>query len=213
MALYTEVNDLAATELRAALGTLGIQQHHVARLFGVTPRSVRRWQHGDRRIPRGVSIVLNLLAAGTVTVDQIEQAAVPVPARTNGNAKPEPPASLLVDLVPEQAALVPAFANSSLTTAEKVCALAPGTCRWPCGDPRHSDFYFCGDPIAEKSYCKHHHALAHMAPRTDGGHGALVAQWGRQWPKASCLKGVHYAAASVALSVPPAEAPNRRFIR
>ena len=32
---------------------------------------------------------------GAVTVDQVEQAAVAIPARTNGSAKPEPPAPLL----------------------------------------------------------------------------------------------------------------------
>jgi len=220
MALYTEVNDLAATELRAALGTLDIQQHHVARLFGVTPRSIRRWQHGDRRVPCGVGIVLRLLAAGAVTVAQVEQAAVFVPARTNGSAKPEPPAPLLVEPAPAPATLVRAeaatFADSGLTTAEKVIALAPGACRWPCGDPGHPDFHFCGDPVAKRPYCEHHRTMAYMAPRTGGGHGAhirLVAQWGHQWPKTSCPKGTHHAAAPVALSVPPAGAPDRRSVR
>jgi len=211
------VSNLATTEFRETLGALGIAQRRVAQLFGVGPRSIRRWQHGDRRVPRGVGIVLRLLAAGAVTVAQVEEAAIPIPARINGSAKPEPPVPLLVEPAPAPATLVRAeaaiFADSGLTTAEKVIALAPGGCRWPCGDPRHSDFYFCGDPVAEKPYCQHHHALAYMAPRTGGGQGALVAQWGHQWPKASCRKGTHHAAAPVALSVPPAGAPNRRSVR
>jgi len=206
-----------ADEFRATLGALGIAQRRVAQLFSVGPRSVRRWQHGDRRVPCGVGILLRLLAAGAVTVAQVEQAAVPVPARTNSGAKPEPPAPLLVEPALDQSALAraraAARADPGLTTAEKVIALALGACRWPGGDPRHSDFYFCGDPVAEKSYCKHHHALAYMAPRTGGGHGALAAQWGHQWPKASCPKGTHHAAAPVALSVPPAGAPNCRSVR
>src|SRR5262249_33724237 len=90
----------AADELRATLDALGITQHRVAQRFGVGPRSVRRWQYGDRRIPRGVGIVFRLLAAGVVTVDQIEQAAIPVPARTNGGANLGPPAPLFVAPAP-----------------------------------------------------------------------------------------------------------------
>ena len=189
------VSNLATTEFRETLGALGIAQRRVGQLFGVGPRSVRRWQHGDRRVPCGVGIVLRLLAAGVVTIAQVEQATVPVPARTNGGAKPGPPAPLLVEPAPEQSALAPALANSSLTTAEKVCALTPEACRWPYGDPRHPDFHFCGNPVAEKPYCERHRALASCT--------AVPA----------ISKGAHHAAAPVALSVPPAGAPNRRSVR
>jgi len=158
------------TEFRATLGTLGLAQDRVARLFGVGPRSVRRWQHGDRRVPCGVSIVLNLLAAGVVTVAQVEQAAAPVPARTNGGADPRPPAPLPVAPVPAQPTLrAVTLADPELTvtaattTAEKVCALSLDACRWPYGDPKHSDFHFCDRPAAKgQSYCEHHRALAYM---------------------------------------------------
>jgi hypothetical protein len=63
----------------------------------------------------------------------------------------------------------PSEQSAAPTTAEKVCALAPEGCRWPYGDPRHSDFRFCGNPIAEGPYCKHHRAVAYLArprPRT-----------------------------------------------
>ena len=131
MAIHAEANDsaVAKTEFRATLAALGIAQHRAAQLFGVGPRSVRRWQDGDRRVPCGVDIVLRLLAAGAVTVDQVEQVAVPIPARTNGSAKPEPPAPLLGAPAPEQSAVAPAeaatLADPGLTTAEKVCALTP----------------------------------------------------------------------------------------
>jgi GcrA cell cycle regulator len=40
-------------------------------------------------------------------------------------------------------------------------ALNEYTCRWPIGDPRHPDFYFCGArPIAGSIYCYHHTRLA-----------------------------------------------------
>src|SRR5262245_7629984 len=136
---------------------------------------------------------------GVVTVEQVEAAAFLVPARTNG-AKPEPPAPL--EEAPKQSSLVrtatATFADSDLSTAQKVLALGLGSCRWPYGDPRHPDFHFCGSPVARKSYCEQHHALAYVA---DSGHGARIP------------KGAHHAAALVALSVPPAGAPNRRSIR
>ena len=164
-AASSRARSMEATNLAATLGALGLAQHRVAQLFGVGPRSVRRWQHGDRRVPCGVSIVIRLLAAGVVTVAQVEQAAVPVSARTNGSDKPEPSAPLLVEPAPEQSALA-ALADPSLSTAERVCALAPEACRWPYGDPRHPDFHFCGKPVVRGPYCEQHRTAAYMAPRT-----------------------------------------------
>src|SRR5262245_53786096 len=96
MALRAKTGDPTTTEFHKTLDTLGLTQCRVARLFNVTPRHVRRWQHGDRRIPNGVAIVVHLLTAKLVTIDQVE-AAVPVAARANGDAKPEPPVPLLID--------------------------------------------------------------------------------------------------------------------
>ena len=183
MAIHAEANDpsVARTEFRATLAALGIAQHRVARLFGVGPRSVRRWQNGDRRVPCGVGIVLRLLAAGTVTVAQVEQAAI----RTNGSAKPGPPAPLLVALAPEPSVLArakaAALAGPGLSTAEKVCALAPDACRWPRGDPARPDFHFCGSPVARKPYCEHHRAMAYAAPLTGRGHGARSGRVAHGW--------------------------------
>ena len=112
MQLHVESSDPAAIEFCEMLGALGLAQQHVAQLFGVGLRNVRRWRSGDRRIPHGVGIVLRLLAAGTVTVAQVEQAAVP--ARANSGVKVEPLASLLVDPAPEQSAL----AHASTATAD-----------------------------------------------------------------------------------------------
>jgi hypothetical protein len=181
MANLAEVSDLpvALTEFRETLGALGLPQHHVARLFTVTPRAVRRWQRGDRHIPCGVSIVLRLLATGAVTIDQIEQAAaVAIPAQTNGGAELEPPALRLSAPAPEMSVVAdaeiatfadPAFADLTSadpgpTIAEKICALAPEACRWPCGDPGHPDFYFCSGLVAQRPYCGRHRALAYVTP-------------------------------------------------
>jgi hypothetical protein len=169
MALHAKASDLAATELCKTFGVLGLSQRRIAQLFGVGPRSVRRWQHGDRRVPCGVDIVLRLLAAGAVTVAQVEEAAAPVPARINGSVRLEPFASLLGDPAPEQSALAPTkavtLADPDLTTAEKVCAHTSKACRWPCGDPEQPDFHFCGNPVAEKSYCALHRAIAYRRNR------------------------------------------------
>src|SRR5262245_25331889 len=64
--LHTKVRDLVAAEFHDTLGVLGIAQHRVAKLFAVSLRSVRRWRHGDRRVPRGVAIVVRLLAAKAI---------------------------------------------------------------------------------------------------------------------------------------------------
>jgi DNA-binding transcriptional regulator YdaS (Cro superfamily) len=125
MAVLAEASDspVATTEFRAALDALGIAQHRAAKLFGVGPRSIRRWRDGARRVPCGVSLVVRLMACGAVTTDQVEQAAV----RTNGGASLGAPAPLLVS-APEQSAAAgaeaAALAGPDLSTAEKVCALA-----------------------------------------------------------------------------------------
>jgi DNA-binding transcriptional regulator YiaG len=186
MAIPAEASDpsVATTEFRAIVGALGIAQHRVARLFGVGARSIRRWRAGERRIPCGVDILLRLMVCGAVTIDQIE-AVVPIPTRTNGDAKPEPPAPLPGAPAPEQSAAAPAetvaLADPDLTTAEKVVALGPGDCRWPCGDPGRADFYFCCSPVTERPYCQHHHALARAAPPTGSRRGVRAAPISHGW--------------------------------
>jgi hypothetical protein len=49
---------------REVFAGIGIEQHRLARLFGVGARSVRRWQAGDRAVPVGVVIVARLMSAG-----------------------------------------------------------------------------------------------------------------------------------------------------
>jgi hypothetical protein len=173
MALHAEPSDLlvAATEFRAALEVLGITSRHAARLFAVNERSARRWRDGSRHVPHGISLVCRLLIAKVVTVNQVEQAAAPVPARINGRAEPAPE---------EQPALAPlraktaALADGDPTTAEKVCALTAEACRWPHGAPGQPGFRFCGNPIARGSYCKYHHRMAYLPPRTGSRHGVRV---------------------------------------
>src|SRR6516225_6678264 len=166
---------MAPAEFHEALGTLGLAQQRVAQLFGVGPRSVRRWQYGERRVPCGVRILVRLLADGAVTVEQVEQAAV---ARTNGGSKSEPSAPLLLEptsepptnlaeSAPEPSAILadPATTvGSEFTLGEKVAALTAWVCHWPCGDPQHSDFHFCGGAVVAPPYCEKHRGVAYLAP-------------------------------------------------
>src|SRR5262249_1214641 len=165
------------TEFRETLGALGLAQDRVAQLFGVGPRSVRRWRDGTRRVPHGVDIVLRLLAGGAVTIEQVERAAVPTPARTNGGADPGPLPPPPVPPAPEQSALqVAALANPGLTVAEKVLALAPGTCRWPCGNLHSPNFHFCSHPVTKGPHCEHHHVVAYMAAPTRASRSPITWQ-------------------------------------
>jgi GcrA cell cycle regulator len=158
---------MTPNEARATLATLGVRPSGFARLLGRSARTVRHWLHGDRSISCELEILLRLAGSGKVALADLAAVA---PARTNGS----PPASLLVEPAPEQPALAPALANPSPTTAEKVYALTPEACRWPCGDPGHPDFHFCGDPVAKRPYCEHRHSMAYMTARTGGGHGARI---------------------------------------
>jgi hypothetical protein len=163
----------AATEFRATLDALNITQTRIARLFNVTTRHVRRWQHGDRNVPHTVGLVVNLLATGVITVSQAE-AAAPAP---NGRTKSKPPAPVRVEPEPEQSAgtraEAAAFADLS-PAAAAIVALGPGCC-WPEGDPARPGFRFCNDPVTAPPYCARHRKQAYRAPRTGSGHGVRVA--------------------------------------
>jgi hypothetical protein len=164
----------AAAEFRATLGALGLTPRHAARIFAVGPRSIRRWQDGARSVPRAVTLVCRLMAMKAVTIEQVEEVAVSSPIRANGNAKDEPSAKPASDQSASASAKIATLADPGLTTAEKLCALPPGSCCWPLGDPRDRDFHFCGAPVVTAPYCQHHRALAYLAPRTGGGHGVRV---------------------------------------
>jgi hypothetical protein len=181
MTLHTKTSDRTATEFHKTLATLGLAQCRVARWFAVSARCVRRWEHGDRRIPHGIAIVIRLLSAGAVTAVQVEEAAAAIPApvrRINGGGEPS---TLLVESPPEpeQSALACAEAAALVdpgptTVVEQVCALTAGTCHWPLGDPRRPSFCFCNAPVVTAPYCEAHRTLAYSAPRTGSGHGVRV---------------------------------------
>jgi DNA-binding transcriptional regulator YiaG len=49
---------MTPTDFRAALDRLGLSQQAVARLWGLNPRTVRRWLAGDQDIPGWVRYAL-----------------------------------------------------------------------------------------------------------------------------------------------------------
>lgn len=49
-----------------------------------------------------------------------------------------------------------------LGAVEGVRSLTQDQCKFPIGDPRNSDFHFCGGTQkAGSSYCEHHHSIAY----------------------------------------------------
>jgi predicted transcriptional regulator len=64
-------------ELRAnllALDPVGMTQRKLAALLGRDERTIRHWLAGSRSISREVAILVRLLAAGRITIADIEAA-------------------------------------------------------------------------------------------------------------------------------------------
>jgi hypothetical protein len=97
--------------------------------------------------------VLRLLAAGTVTVDQVEQAAAVVtPARTNGGAEPEPPAPLLGAPAPEPSASLlarPVPEPSAVADVKAAVSADPTIANPTIADPTIADSTIADPTIAD----------------------------------------------------------------
>ena len=63
---------MTPAEFRAALDRLGLSQVGAARLLGYGGRTAQHWAAGTAEIPPAVAILLRLLLAGIVSVEQIE---------------------------------------------------------------------------------------------------------------------------------------------
>ena len=68
---------MTGRQFRAAIRRLGLSQAGAARLLGIDARTARRWVLNERRIPETAIIVLNLMLAGKVTVEDVEAAKTP----------------------------------------------------------------------------------------------------------------------------------------
>ena len=68
---------MTPAELRAnllALDPVGMTQRKLAALLGRDERTIRHWLAGSRSISREVAILVRLLAAGRITIADIEAA-------------------------------------------------------------------------------------------------------------------------------------------
>lgn len=94
-----------------------------------------------------------------------------------------PHRAVTVDPGPEEVAkYVPAEeVIAPMSRRISIMELSPGFCRWPLGDPRHSDFAFCGgDCDANRPYCTAH---ANVAFAAGADRKAAINSMARAWPR------------------------------
>lgn len=65
---------MTANQFRAALSRLDLSQAGAANLVGADPRTGRRWALGERQVPECVAILLRLLLAGKITIEDVDGA-------------------------------------------------------------------------------------------------------------------------------------------
>lgn len=61
-------------QFQSAIDRLGLSQVKAAKLVEVDPRTARKWVQGVNRVPECVAILLRLMLAGKVTIEDIEEA-------------------------------------------------------------------------------------------------------------------------------------------
>ena len=62
---------MTPTQFQNAIDKLDLSQLGTARLIATNPRTVRRWVSGIARVPESVAIILRLLTAGKITVQDV----------------------------------------------------------------------------------------------------------------------------------------------
>ena len=66
---------MTANQFRAALKRLGLSQRGFAKLTGYGERTTRRWALGEAEIPICIGILLRLMLAGKVTIEDVKEVA------------------------------------------------------------------------------------------------------------------------------------------
>lgn len=66
---------MTPTEYRTAIARLGLSQVGAARLFGVDPRTSRRWALGEQPIPRAVAMCLRMMVSHDVSAAEAQSMA------------------------------------------------------------------------------------------------------------------------------------------
>lgn len=64
---------MTPTDYRNTLAALGISQARLGRLVKVNKDTPTNWAKGNTEVPGAVALVLRALAAGIVTIDQLEE--------------------------------------------------------------------------------------------------------------------------------------------
>lgn len=65
---------MTANQFRVAISRINLSQVGAARLVGADPRTGRRWALGEVGVPECIAILLRLLVAGKITVDDVNAA-------------------------------------------------------------------------------------------------------------------------------------------
>jgi hypothetical protein len=60
---------------KATIDKLGLSQGRAAKLCGFHAGTAKRWAGGQRKVPEAVAIILRLMLAGILTVEQLESVA------------------------------------------------------------------------------------------------------------------------------------------
>lgn len=63
---------MAPADFRRTLKGLHVSQARLARLLNLNKQTPTRWMNGEHPIPREVELIVKLLAAGRVTIDELE---------------------------------------------------------------------------------------------------------------------------------------------
>lgn len=63
---------MTPVDYRATLATLGISQARLGRLLSVNKDTPTNWSKGNTEIPTAVALLLELMARGDVSIDQLE---------------------------------------------------------------------------------------------------------------------------------------------
>jgi GcrA cell cycle regulator len=94
-----------------------------------------------------------------------------VVARETGMRRRKIPSPSIV-AAPADAAAIARAPHVPVAQRKQLLDLGPSDCRWPIGDPKEADFFFCGRPqVNGSSYCRRHdHIATTLRPRrTNGG--------------------------------------------
>lgn len=65
---------MSPEEIKAALASLALTPQQAGKIFRHDERTIRRWLADERGVPQGISILLQLLVDGTITVADVQRA-------------------------------------------------------------------------------------------------------------------------------------------